>query len=279
MPRYPNRSPTPIDYSGVCDIMCPYAEEGPRFLGVTQTMHQTIQKTPALFASSMALIATAALFFLVFPRLALAEEKTCRDYLLSENKLAYELSVACTVEEKYGHIIEPIAHLNEYDQDLITAVIVVESRGKVEATSHVGAKGLMQLMPKTAKYMGAKDIRDPFENILAGTKYLRVLEDRYGFLSVEEALLAYNMGPRKASEWLDLPGRSATDASYVKKVMGIYGELKDIREKEAAEKEKESAEEFLQKLLLKLTYSETGNSTHAPQLAFARRIEIETKEE
>jgi soluble lytic murein transglycosylase-like protein len=228
----------------------------------------------------MTLLATSALTLAVFPRLALAsEEKTCKDYLLSESKLAYELSVACTIEEKYGHIIEPIAHLNEYDQDLITAVIVIESRGKPEATSHVGAKGLMQLMPRTAKYMGAKDIRDPFENILAGTKYLRALEDRYGFLTVEEALLAYNMGPRKASEWLELPGRSATDASYVKKVMGVYQEIKEVKGKEEAEKQKSNAEEFLQKLLLKLTVSEQTSEVDLPKLVFSRRIEIESKED
>jgi soluble lytic murein transglycosylase-like protein len=245
-------------------------------------MTQPTNRMPVLLAFLMtlstAMAITAAL--VAFPRIALAEEeKTCKDYLLSESKLAYELSVACTIEEKYGHIIEPIAHLNEYDQDLITAVIVVESRGKVEATSHVGAKGLMQLMPRTAKYMGAKDIRDPFENILAGTKYLRALEDRYGFLSVEEALLAYNMGPRKASEWLELPGRSATDASYVKKVMGIYGEIKDVKEKEAIEKEKSNAEEFLKKLLLKVTFAEPTTATETQKLAFARRVQIETKEE
>ncbi len=246
-------------------------------------MNQTTFRMPVLLAFLMTLLASTALFLVAFPRLALAaevpQEKTCKDYLLSESKLAYELSVACTIEEKYGHIIEPIAHLNEYDQDLITAVIVVESRGKIDATSPVGARGLMQLMPKTAKYMGAKDIRDPFENILAGTKYLRVLEDRYGFLSVEEALLAYNMGPRKASEWLDLPGRSATDASYVKKVMGIYAEIKDVKEKESADKEKANGEEFLQKLLLKMTFAEPTTTVDSPKLAFARRVQIETKEE
>lgn len=237
-------------------------------------------RMPVLLAFLMTLIWTSALLLVAFPRLALAgEEKPCKDYLLSESDLAYELSVACTVKEKYGHIIEPIAHLNEYDEDLITAVIVVESRGKVEATSHVGARGLMQLMPKTAKYMGAKDIRDPFENILAGTKYLRLLEDQYGFLSVEEALLAYNMGPRKASEWLDLPGRSATDASYVKKVMGVYAEMKDVKEQEAAEKEKLNAEEFLQKLLLKLTLSERSSAVDLPKLVFTRRVEVESKED
>ncbi len=244
-------------------------------------MNQPTQRMPVLLAFQMTLLLTAVLFLASFPRFAMADEgaKTCKDYLVSGGKLAYELSVACTVEEKYGHIIEPIAHLNEYDQDLITAVIVVESRGKIDATSHVGAKGLMQLMPNTAKYMGAKDIRDPFENILAGTKYLRALEDRYGFLSVEEALLAYNMGPRKASEWLDLPGRSATDASYVKKVMSVYAGLKEIREKESAEKEKSNAEDFLQKLLLKITLTEQSNEVHLPKLAFGRRIQVESKDD
>ncbi len=235
---------------------------------------------PVSLAFLMTILSTATLLLVIFPSSAMAEEgKSCKDLLNLDNSLAYELSVACTIEEKYGHIIEPIAHLNEYDQDLITAVIVVESRGKPEATSHVGARGLMQLMPNTAKYMGAKDIRDPFENILAGTKYLRVLEDRYGFLSVEEALLAYNMGPRKASEWLDLPGRSATDASYVKKVMGVYLGIKEVKQKELEERERSNAKEFLQRILLKITLSEETDTVHLPKLAFGRRFEIESEEE
>ena len=201
----------------------------------------------------------------------------CQSYLISEHKLAYELSVACTIKKKYGNIIEPIAELHEYDENLITAIIVVESQGKTSATSQVGAKGLMQLMPGTAKYMGATDIRDPLENILAGTKYLRVLEDAYGFASVEEALLAYNMGPRKASQWLALPDKSATDATYVKKIMSIYHELSDEDARIAAEEQKESTDNFLTKLLEKLTASTAKK--YPPELLSARRLEIESRNE
>ena len=87
------------------------------------------------------------------------------------------------------------------------------------------------------------------------------------------------MGPRKASEWLELPGRSATDASYVKKVMGVYQEIKEVKGKEEAEKQKSNAEEFLQKLLLKLTVNEQTSEIDIPKLVFNRRIEVESKED
>ena len=74
---------------------------------------------------------------------------------------------------QYGEMINIAALLHDYDDKLILAVIIVESEGNEIATSHRGAQGLMQLMPATAKAMGAKDPKEPFQNILAGTKYLK----------------------------------------------------------------------------------------------------------
>lgn len=123
----------------------------------------------------------------------------------------------------YGDMIDIAALLHDYDPKLITAVIVVESEGNEVAVSHKGAKGLMQLMPQTAKAMGAKDPKDPFQNILAGTKYLKELENSYGFDSHEAALVAYNMGPSRAKRWLSQ--YDAGDYGYVQKVMYVYGVL------------------------------------------------------
>ena len=127
------------------------------------------------------------------------------------------------IEESYGQMINIAALLHDYDAKLITAVIVVESEGKPSAVSHKGAKGLMQLMPGTARAMGASDAKDPFQNILAGTKYLKELDQRYGFKNREDALVAYNMGPSRAKRWLSQyePGEYA----YVQKVMYVYGVL------------------------------------------------------
>jgi soluble lytic murein transglycosylase-like protein len=134
-------------------------------------------------------------------------------------------------QNSYGEMIDIAALLHDYDPKMITAVIVVESEGKTLALSNKGARGLMQLMPGTAKAMGASDPKDPFQNILAGTKYLKELEDRYGFEDVGSALVAYNMGPSRAKRWLSQ--YDAAEYGYVKKVMYVYDVL---AEKEAKDR-------------------------------------------
>lgn len=120
----------------------------------------------------------------------------------------------------YGSMIASAALLHDYDPKLIVAVIVVESEGNAKVVSHRGAEGLMQLMPRTARAMGAKDTKEPFQNILAGTRYLRELEDNYGFDSPQEALVAYNMGPTRAKRFL--ARATPSEYGYVSDVMYVY---------------------------------------------------------
>jgi len=81
------------------------------------------------------------------------------------------------------------------DPQLIHSVIRFESNYEVDAVSHKGAMGLMQLMPQTAADLGVVCAFDPRENILAGTRYLRRLYDRLG--SWPRAVAAYNAGPAR----------------------------------------------------------------------------------
>jgi len=81
------------------------------------------------------------------------------------------------------------------DRRLIESVIRVESNYDVDAVSHKGAMGLMQLMPDTARELGVVCAFEPRANVLAGTRYLRQLRDRLG--SWPRALAGYHAGPHR----------------------------------------------------------------------------------
>ena len=109
----------------------------------------------------------------------------------------------------------------------IWAVMRVESNGDANATSPVGAMGLMQLMPGTwstltARYGLGSNVWDVRANILAGAAYLREMVDRYGDLS--SALAAYNAGPGRVDDWRQR-GRSlpAETIAYVAKIAPMVG--------------------------------------------------------
>lgn len=117
-------------------------------------------------------------------------------------------------------------------EDIIYAVIWVESRFNPQAISPVGAKGLMQLMPSTAKYLAEcieweKSINEfkPEFNILAGSYYIaRLIEQFDG--NVELALAAYNAGPTKVRRWLKeggLPPVSIEYATMVQTARTFFG--------------------------------------------------------
>lgn len=100
----------------------------------------------------------------------------------------------------YAPAIQEASRRFQVPVELICAVILQESGGNAQAVSHCGARGLMQLMPGTAKRMGVANSFNPVENVMGGTKYLRNLLDRFdGNISL--ALAGYNSGEGNVAKY------------------------------------------------------------------------------
>ena len=105
------------------------------------------------------------------------------------------------------------------DANLIAAVAFKESRYRPTAVSRIGAEGIMQLKPKTARSLGVSDSFDPRQNVLGGTKYLRKLIDRFqGDLDL--VLAGYNAGPDRVAK--EGPNATAEATEYVATVKRYY---------------------------------------------------------
>jgi soluble lytic murein transglycosylase-like protein len=108
---------------------------------------------------------------------------------------------------------------------LVRAVMHAESAFDPNAISQVGASGLMQLMPATAREMYVKDIFDPKDNIEGGVRYLRVLANEFDGDMVK-MVAAYNAGPDAVRKYNgQVPPYPETQA-YVRKVISLYFQYK-----------------------------------------------------
>jgi soluble lytic murein transglycosylase-like protein len=126
-------------------------------------------------------------------------------------------------DPKLDRIIFEAGEKEGVDPRFIHAVIWQESKYKVDARSHAGAQGLMQLMPATAKRFGCEHPEDPQENIAAGTKYLSWLLKRFAG-NVELALAGYNAGEGSVDKYDGIPPYNETQ-NYVKIISQRYGKL------------------------------------------------------
>ncbi len=135
--------------------------------------------------------------------------------------------------------LDRIANLNQYDSaftqasqktglpaELIKAVAVAESHMNPHAVSPAGARGLMQMVPSTAKRMGVTDTFDPWQSIAGGANYLAQQVKAFG--SYELALAAYNAGPRAVTQYGGIPPYVETE-TYVARVIGLYELFRDTR--------------------------------------------------
>jgi soluble lytic murein transglycosylase-like protein len=164
----------------------------------------------------------------------LSESKSSSPPVLSPSQL-HELSdvkkdTSARAEVQYRQrdsswldpIIDKASRRYGVDSGLIKAVIKAESNFNPQAVSHAGARGLMQLMPATARSLGVSDSFDPEQNVMAGTRFLSDMLRRYNG-NVDSALAAYNWGPGNVDKRPDhLPRETRDYLVRVKQLFSSY---------------------------------------------------------
>jgi len=125
---------------------------------------------------------------------------------------------ADVVEDDMDAYIKEVSARYGVPADLVAAVIEAESDNNPRAVSRRGARGLMQLMPKTARTLGVQDPFDPRANIDAGVRHLRALMDRFGSNNLPLVLAAYNAGEVAVIKHRGVPPYRETRA-YVKRIL------------------------------------------------------------
>ena len=137
----------------------------------------------------------------------------------SQANAASLVSEQLQLNPQYNSLIERVSVRHGVDATLVRAVIQVESNYERRARSPKGARGLMQLMPATARQYGVSNPYDPATNIEAGIKHLKSLLDRF---PLTVALAAYNAGEATVQRFGGVPPFAET-RSYVARILRLMG--------------------------------------------------------
>lgn len=180
---------------------------------VDRAMHQEVDQIQASEPPSEAILPYAY------------TEKGKVDRFFDEMELDVSKIKAAHVRTSLGPWRPYITHYADMygvDEDLVSAIVYAESKGNPSSISHVGALGLMQIMPSTASFLGFDNVMDPEKNIKAGVKYIARLLRQY---DEGRALWAWNAGPVRV-ERKQLPGETR---KFIVEVLSVKSLLKDNR--------------------------------------------------
>jgi membrane-bound lytic murein transglycosylase F len=132
----------------------------------------------------------------------------------------------------YDSLLRVYADTLGWDWKLLAAVIYQESKFRIEARSPMGAAGLMQLLPGTARHFGCDDPLDPEKNIRAGVKMLLAVEKRYKRVAANPdeltkyTLAAYNAGTGRIRDCINYARHLGADVSKWENVAAVIPEMK-----------------------------------------------------
>lgn len=139
------------------------------------------------------------------------------DFAVPDTAVADPVRHAAFVPQRYAPKVYELASRFDLSPALIEALVWQESRWRESAVSPVGARGLAQLMPGTARYLGVNP-DDPYANLEGGARYLREQLDRFDG-DLERALAAYNAGPGRVERAGGIPRIRETQL-YVTAILG-----------------------------------------------------------
>jgi soluble lytic murein transglycosylase-like protein len=153
-------------------------------------------------------------------------EVPVQDIVAIEPEEIFEPSTEPLTEKTpFQKLIHDAAARYHLDPTLIHSVISIESNFDPKAVSRKNARGLMQLMPRTAELMGVKDSFDPAQNIDGGAHYLSDMLKKYGN-DVTLALAAYNAGPDSVDKYGRRVPPYLETMKYVQRIAKTYAKLK-----------------------------------------------------
>jgi len=149
-----------------------------------------------------------------------------KEYHILVRDALRELPLRGGSTNQYDDLINQHAQANGLDPALVKAVMLTESNSNPAAVSPKGAQGLMQIMPDTAQIVELKNPFDPDENIRAGARYLKLLQEMFKG-NLELVLAAYNAGPSRVIQYnMTVPPIDET-INYIKRVKLQYSRLKN----------------------------------------------------
>ncbi|MCR5004089.1 MAG: transglycosylase SLT domain-containing protein, partial [Bacteroidales bacterium] len=133
----------------------------------------------------------------------------------------------------YDALIKKYAAQIGWDWRLFAALIYQESHFRIDVTSYRGAKGLLQMMPSTARRFGADDLFNPEESISAGAKYLDNLQRMFAKVAASDierekiTLAAYNAGEGRILDCINYARFKGVDPSTWDAIVGVIPEMRD----------------------------------------------------
>jgi hypothetical protein len=189
------------------------------------------EKTKTSFTSKLGKSEKPELKIESKPRRDLAEGRAetttiAKPIKVSDKTKRITFKQACRIAKYAPHILKSSKKHN-VPVELICGVILQESGGQHKAVSHAGARGLMQLMPATARRFGVKNSFDPAQNIEGGTKYLRYLMDHFNN-DIKLVLAGYNAGEGNVKKYGNKIPPFRETQKYVPAVLAYTQSMIDI---------------------------------------------------